>query len=192
MRFLAAVLFALTLSSLSLAQIPRIEVFGGFSAEHIAPCGTATTSAINVSCAFESGELLSSRHFYNGWNAAVTVGGHFVGLTADVAGHYGSFNSAPSLSRHSFLFGPTVRFPLPVITPFAHALFGVVKQSSSSDPALAFTAPEFALGGGVDWKLMKFVAVRVAQVDYEWQRNPTSGLSAAQGFRVGAGVVLKF
>jgi len=192
MKFLAAVFLVLTLPSLTMAQIPHIEVFGGFSTEHIAPCGTTTTFANGVSCAFEQGELQSSLHYYNGWNAAVTLGGHFIGFTADIAGHYGTFNAAPSLSRHSFLFGPTVRIPLPKITPFAHALFGVVKQSSSEDSALAFTEPNIALGGGVDWKASKFIAIRLAQVDYEWQRNPTSGLPSPHGFRLGTGVVLKF
>jgi len=192
MKFLAAVFLVLALSSLTVAQSSHIEVFGGFSTEHIAPCGTRTTNATGESCAFEQGELQSSQHYYNGWNAAGTLGGHFIGFTADIAGHYGSFNAAPSLSRYSFLFGPTVRIPVSKITPFVHALFGVVKQSSSGDSALAFTEPNIAIGGGVDWKRSKLIAIRLVQVDYEWQRNPTSGLPSPHGFRLGAGVVLKF
>jgi hypothetical protein len=35
-------------------------------------------------------------------------------------------------------------------------------------------------GGGVDWKVSKFIAIRLAQVDYEWQRNPTMANSLAR------------
>src|SRR5258708_1154360 len=125
MKFLAAVFFVLTLCSLTMAQIPHIEVFGGFSTEHIAPCGTTTTFANGVSAAFEQGKLQSPLHYYKGWKGGVPLGGHFMGSTADLAGHYGPLTGPPSFPRHSFLFGPTVRIPLPKITPFGHALFGV-------------------------------------------------------------------
>jgi hypothetical protein len=192
MKFPAPVFLVLTLSSLTMAQIPHIEVFGGFSTERIAPCGATASNSFGESCGFEQGELQSSLHYYNGWNAAVTLHERLIGFTADIAGHYGTYNGAPSLSRYSFLFGPTVRIPVPKITPFAHALFGVVKEISSGDSALAFTEPGIALGGGVDWKMSKLVAIRLAQVDYEWQRNPTGGLPGPHGFRLGSGVVLRF
>jgi hypothetical protein len=53
MKFLAAAFLVLTLSSLTMAQSSHIEVFGGFSTEHIAPCGTRTTNANGESCGFE-------------------------------------------------------------------------------------------------------------------------------------------
>ena len=113
----------------------------------------------------------------------------FAGITADVAGQNGAFGSA---SRYSFLFGPTFRVRLPVLSPFAHALFGVVKETSGSDSQYAFTKAEFALGGGVDVHVSRHLAVRPIQLDYEWakhphQRNP----QPSTGFRLSAGVVFK-
>lgn len=95
------------------AQTSKVEIFGGYSVEHIAPCGTQTTYAQGESCGLEAGELASSSNYYNGWEAAATWGAEasgslhpFFGLTADFSGHYGIFGSQSS--RYSFLFGPTV------------------------------------------------------------------------------------
>lgn len=112
------------------------------------------------------------------------------GLTADFSGHYGVFGSQSS--RYSFLFGPIVAFHLTKLRPFGHALFGVTKETTSSGFSYSFLAPEVALGGGLDLNLSRRFALRLAQVDYEWQRNPTSGLPAPHGFRLSAGVVFKF
>jgi hypothetical protein len=197
------ILTILAISSLASAQDPpRVEIFGGYSAERIAPCGTQTTAGQGISCGLEQGELQSSLKFYNGWNAAVTWGSEpaphrFVGFTADFSGHYGFFGSQSSL--YSFLFGPTVAFRLSKLTPFGHALVGLTKEttsssaSSSANPSqYSFAAPKIALGGGLDLNVSRRFAVRLGQADYEWQRNPTSGLPGPRGFRFSAGVVFKF
>ncbi|HUA16769.1 MAG TPA: hypothetical protein VMG31_15855 [Verrucomicrobiae bacterium] len=194
MKILAAgVLFLLLVTGSALSQNgARLEVFGGYSAEHIAPCGTVTTYGQGFSCGLEEGELQSSNIFIHGWEAAMTgYVDRFVGFTADFATHYHAFDQ-PGDTRYSFLFGPTVAVPLPKITPFAHALFGVVKETESLGASSAFTAPEIALGGGVDVKVSRRFAVRIAQIDYEWQRNPTSGLPHPSGMRYGGGIVFKF
>ncbi len=175
------------------AQSPKLEIFGGYSVEHIAPCGETTTFAQGFSCGLELGELASSKGYFHGWNGSVTAYfNRFVGITADVAGHYGPFGSN-SNARYSFLFGPTFTLHAPLINPFAHALFGVVKETAGkSGLQTAFTKPEFALGGGIDLSLSRRLALRPIQLDYEWQKNPTSGLSNPTGFRLSAGIVLKF
>jgi len=190
MKLLAAVLLSLTLISSAAAQAPRIEIFGGYSVEHIAPCGDSTTFAQEFSCGLELGELRSSKGYFQGWNGSATAYfNRFVGVTADVAGHYGAFSTD---SRYSFLFGPTVSLHTPILTPFAHALFGFVKESAGGGIQSSFTKPEFAIGGGVDLSVSKHLAVRPVAFDYEWQKNPTSGLSNPTGFRLSAGLVLKF
>jgi hypothetical protein len=193
MKLLAAVFLFLTLIAAATAQAPKLEVFGGYSVEHIAPCGDSTTVGQPFSCGLELGELVSSKGYFHGWNGSVTAYfNRFVGITADVAGHYGPFGSN-SNARYSFLFGPTVTLHSPVINPFAHALFGMVKETGSGGLSdTAFTKPEFAIGGGLDLGLSKRLALRPIQLDYEWQKNPTSGLSSPTGFRLSAGVVLKF
>jgi hypothetical protein len=191
MKLLAAVLLTVMgLASSAIAQAPKVEIFGGYSVEHIAPCGTTTTFAQEFSCGLELGELASSKGYFHGWNGSATAYfNRFFGITADVAGHYGAFGSD---SRYSFLFGPTFTLHAPLINPFAHALFGGVTEGSGSGSITSFTKPEFAIGGGVDLGLSRHLAIRPVQLDYEWQRNPTGGLSNPTGFRLSAGVVLKF
>jgi hypothetical protein len=193
MKILAAGTLAVLFSLSVLAQDrPRAEVFGGYSAEHIAPCGTMTTFAMGESCGLESGELIGSNIFIHGWNASITgYANRFVGFTADFATHYHAFNAAGD-TRYSFLFGPTVALPLARIRPFAHALFGAVRETDSSGGSTGFTKPELAVGGGVDVGVSRRLAVRLAQVEYEWQRNPTSGLPHPNGIRFGSGIVFKF
>jgi hypothetical protein len=183
------VLLFLALVSSGAAQAPKLEVFGGYSVEHIAPCGSTTTVAAEFSCQLEAGELAGSKGYFNGWNASVTgYANRLVGFTADFAGHYGAFSTAP---RYSFLFGPTFALRLPILTPFAHALFGFVNETGGFNSQYAFTKPEFAVGGGVDVNVSRHLAVRPFQFDYEWQKTPTSGIPDPTGFRFAAGVVFK-
>lgn len=190
MKVLASA-FLITLLTVP-AAAQRFEVYGGYSAERIAPCGTSTTFALGTSCGLELGELTSSNNFINGWNAALTAYGHrILGFTADFATHYHTFDS-PTRTRYSFLFGPTVALPLPKIKPFAHVLFGAVKETDSSGGIDSFTEPDILVGGGLDFKMSHHFSVRLAQVEYEWQKNPTSGLSNPNGLRLGAGIVFKF
>jgi hypothetical protein len=186
------ILTSLVLTCSSFAQAPKAEIFAGYSLERIAPCGT-TTGAQGASCGLELGELATSTTNYNGWNASAT--GYFnryLGVTADVAGLYGSFfNGTVSTPRYGFLFGPTFRFPASKFTPFAHALFGAIRQTSS-ESILSFTEQATAIGGGVDMNLSRRLAVRLGQFDYEWVKNPTGGLPSAHGLRYSGGVVFKF
>jgi opacity protein-like surface antigen len=191
MKLLAAVLLPLALMASAAAQAPKLEVFGGYSVEHIAPCGGNTSSTQEFSCGLEQGELQTSKGYFNGWNASATgYFNRFFGVTADFAGHYGAFSTA---SRYSFLFGPTFKMRLPILSPFAHALFGFVKETAGNgfDSQYVFTKPEIALGGGVDVNVSRHFAVRPVQLDYELQTSPTSGISNPTGFRLAAGVVFK-
>jgi hypothetical protein len=193
MKVLAGVFLSFAVASFAAAQSPKVEIFGGYSVEHIAPCGTTTTFAQGFSCGLESGELISSKGYFHGWNGAATAYfNRFVGITADVASHYGPFGSNSNV-RYSFLFGPTFTLHTPVLNPFAHALFGVVKETAGlAGSDTSFSKPEFAIGGGIDLSLSRHLALRPIQLDYEWQKNPTSGLSNPTGFRLSAGIVLKF
>jgi hypothetical protein len=204
MRFLAASVFTPILVSSfllpsALSQTSRVEIFGGYSVEHIAPCGTQTTYGQGESCGLEEGELASSNNYYNGWEAAATWGAEardlglrpFFGITADFSGHYGIFGSQSA--RYSFLFGPTVAFHLPKLRPFAHALFGLTKETASGGYSpYNFSVAEAVLGGGLDLNVSRRFAVRLIQADYEWQKNPTSSLPGPHGARLSAGVVFKF
>jgi hypothetical protein len=170
----------------------KFEVFGGYSFEHVAICGNAAGG-----CGLESGDLASLPRNLNGWNAAVT--GYFSdhwGITADFSGHYASQSSGINsvrFSRFDYQFGPT--FPLGAAksdkaTGFVHLLFGGVHQSVFNTNG--FSA---ALGGGVDWRVSRHFAVRVAQMDYAFATVPKSsvgsGTGFTNGFRYSGGVVFR-
>jgi opacity protein-like surface antigen len=178
-RLVGSVLLVMVACSLSMAQTPRVEVFGGYSFLH------------------EPSENL------HGWNGAATVYlRRNLGITADFAGHYSSnsFTAALTtfnLNTHlfSYTFGPTLalhnssRF-----TPFAHVLFGGTRFTSkvtsstinSNGSTNVFT---FIGGAGLDIRVGHNLAVRPVQLEYE-------GLHFTGGWmnnmRYSAGVVFRW
>ena len=138
----------------------------------------------------------------NGWEG--TVEGKFLpwlGGVVDFDWHYGSASTSCigvgcspmkfglNGSRHSLLFGPRVSTNLGKYTPFAQALFGFSHQTDTgggiSTSALGFSQ---AFGGGVDYKLLQAVALRV-QTD--WMRSHLFSGSQTN-FRISTGVVFRF
>jgi len=150
-------------------------------------------------------ERLSASHTtgLNGWEGSLE--GKFlpwVGIVADLSGLYGSHNvevcsivlppcSFPKVDakRYTFLFGPRVSVSVGKFTPFAHALIGAghvrVEGSgiSNSDTSLAT-----AIGGGLDYKLIKGIAWRV-QGDEVHTRFFGHG---QDHFRFSTGIVFRF
>ena len=174
-----AVLLFATLAS---AQIPRGNVFFGYS--------------------YYNTDLSSNdRANTNGWEASIE--GKvipWVGIVADFDAHYGSQNFAifcptcalsgtvnASFTENNYLFGPRVSVSVGKIRPFAEALFGAghvnVNNGVGSDTSFAT-----ALGGGFDYKLIPLLAWRL-QGDYVQTRF----FSATQNnVRISTGIVLRF
>lgn len=189
---LAAMLCALMAPVVAAQDNPKIEVFGGFSAERVALCGPRTG---NCNFSTEEGPTTAT---HPGWNVAAT--GYIFksfGVTADFAGHSGQSSIPTGGSVHtsdvSFLFGPVFAHRIRSISPFAHALFGVVRRSVAS---LDISPNPFALliGGGVDVAVHRHVAIRLGEFDYERLNLPSSNAPATSvsGFRYSGGIVLKF
>ncbi|MFL6335656.1 MAG: outer membrane beta-barrel protein [Pyrinomonadaceae bacterium] len=138
------------LSASAQEEVPKAEVFGGYS--------------------WAGGD-------FHGWNASVTGNvNRWFGLTADFDGHYS--DGEPGVVRerqraHSILVGPRFSLRRKRATPFAYALFGGIRfRSEVSAPAFNFFASDadtgfnMALGGGLDVRLSRRVAVRAFQLDY--------------------------
>lgn len=160
-KLLLAILLLPSLSSLTSAQIPTSgDVFFGYSYSGGQTFGNFGTHGANM----------------NGWDAAVQ--GRFLpwlSAVADFDWHYGGNNlfgcvGVPCMpksfrlnaSRHEVLFGPRASYSFGRYTPFAEFLFGLAHQTdtgggiSNSDSAFST-----AIGGGLDYKLIKGVAWRV-------------------------------
>lgn len=117
----------------------------------------------------------------------------FLGAVADFNGNYGTLNGS-GVREHTFLFGPQVSLPAKV-SPFAHALFGVAKESQDIlaakglSMASADTSFATAVGAGIDFNLVPLVKLRLIQFDY--LRTQLYGATQNQP-RVSAGVVFHF
>jgi hypothetical protein len=184
--------FVAAMAATSKAQ-DKVEVFGGYSYLHAseqvgqttlpgAPPLPNVTQHVNL----------------NGWEFAGQYKPlPFLGAVADFNGNYGTLHGGGT-GIHTFLFGPQVSLPMKV-SPFAHALFGIAKESQ--DPFTTGVSPQgfvslgsdkswaTAIGVGIDVKVAPFIKVRLFQVDY--LRTQLHGTTQNQP-RASAGVVFHF
>jgi hypothetical protein len=180
-RIAASLLAMFVFGSAAIAQVPtKGNIFFGYS---------------YLSDQANSG----SRANLNGWNGSLE--GKvlpFVGIVADFSGNYGSGNfphccnpgngSPSNVNAHlqTVAFGPRVSAPILKFTPFGEALFGVSHISglgSSSDTSFADV-----LGGGIDYRLMRGIGLRV-----EGDLLQTRFFSNTQNnFRLSTGIVFRF
>jgi len=179
----------LGLISLPLMAQDRLEVFGGYQYLHF---GTATANGQS---------LPGGSQGFNGWNAAATLKlGKLFGVEGDFGGGYATVNG---ISFHSYTYtgGPVVFVSAGAIKPFVHALFGGVQlggsQSGVSESLNGLTA---MVGGGVDAKVNKLLALRLAQVDWLYFHfgsqtvagTPVPSFSGHNNVRISTGIVLRF
>ncbi|MGA3350227.1 MAG: outer membrane beta-barrel protein [Candidatus Sulfotelmatobacter sp.] len=183
----------LLFAGLASAQVPTSgNVFVGYSFEN------TSSSSLDF--------LNSNRANLNGWEA--TLEGKvfpWVGIVADFAGHYGTqteqfelggINSTASVNAHEFtaLFGPRVSVSVGKFRPFAEALFGaghITTRDTSGGVGLVSpsdTSFATALGGGLDYKIIRPVAVRF-QGDYVQTRFFGN---TQNDVRFSTGIVLRF
>jgi hypothetical protein len=162
-----AVLLVCSQASLWAQDVPKAELFAGFSVLSVGGEGDRNTAA--------------------GWQASVA--GNFtdrLGLVGDFGGHYKDGGR-----NHQFLFGPRVSARRERVTPFAHALFGGMRFSGGGGSETNFA---MGFGGGIDYNVRDRVAIRVVQFDWlptrfdagsagsEWETNI---------IRFGFGIVFK-
>jgi len=137
----------------------------------------------------------------NGWQATLEgrVFPH-VGIVADFTGHYGSQDFAAfcevapcpinfvnlSLSEHNVMFGPRFSASVGKLRPFFEAEVGVSHLTVNS--AGSHNSFATSVGGGIDYRLMRFVAWRF-QGDYV----ATRFFSTTQNnIRLSTGIVFRF
>ena len=193
-KILVAVFMVLSFAGLACAQVP-------------------TSGNIFVGYSYYNSKLEADRASLNGWEGSLEgkVFPH-LGIVADVSGHYGSQNfpicpvvpvgsgggscSAISASTHDLnvMFGPRISFSAGRWRPFGEGLFGIGHIASSgfgTDNSFAM-----ALGGGVDYRIVKPVAWRF-QLDYMRTQFTLEGFGFSSGstqhnFRMSTGIVFRF
>ena len=195
MRKIGFILFALLLfAGPASAQVPTSgNVFFGYSYENV------SSSALDFAN--------TTRSNLNGWEASVEGKGFpWVGFVGDVAGHYGTQGyqfdlggvlTPVNVNAHEItaMFGPRVSASVGKFRPFAEALFGVghITTTQSASVPDNFVQPSetsfaWALGGGLDYKIIRPIAWRF-QGDY----LETRYFSTTQNnVRLSTGIVVRF
>ncbi|HXY13525.1 MAG TPA: hypothetical protein VEI26_03390 [Terriglobales bacterium] len=203
-RFFIFTLAAVWFTSFCKAQ-DKFELYGGYSYFRASVREAEFTTCITI-CPVQPVTLVSQNANLNGWEFS---GQYkmlpFLGAVADFNGTYGTLNNA-NAREHTLLFGPQISLPAKV-SPFAHALLGVAKESQDQIPPLpgpcpvgipacsgfsslgADTSFASAFGAGIDVKAISFVSVRLFQIDYV--RTQLHGATQNQP-RISAGVVFHF
>jgi opacity protein-like surface antigen len=174
-------------------------MFGGLLLLVNAASGQVPSGNVFVGYSYYNADFSSlGRSNLNGWNGSVE--GKvlpWVGIVADISGHYGSERVAVlcpeicpiasfSVHEYDFLFGPRLSVSVGKIRPFAEAMFGgghINAGGGGSDTSFAT-----ALGGGVDYHLVPLVSLRL-EGDYVQTRffNATQS-----NVRLSTGIVLRF
>lgn len=168
----------------------QVQIFGGYSYVHPTVSVQTTIICPGPPCPVTT---TTTHPNFNGWEFAGTYNFFkVVGLTADVAGNYGTVQGAP-VHLQTYLFGPQIHLPGPV-SPFAHLLAGVGHETignSTSALVIPFSGNAFAAaaGGGIDIKVIPFVSLRVIQFDELVTRFHSTRQNQP---RVSAGVVIHF
>ena len=175
------------LASFAVAQIPTSgNIFVGYSFEN------TNWSGINSGLA---------RPNLNGWEASLE-GKLFphLGIVTDFSSHYGSESflsesvSGPvrvNVTGHEWeiLFGPRLSIPIGNFTPFAEGMIGFAHIHNGGDfPSSANSSIATALGGGLDYRLIRILAVRL-EVDYVGTRFFHT---TQNNLRISPGLVLRF
>jgi hypothetical protein len=180
MRNLFIVLLLAAASAGAWAQVPKGNVFFGYSYERTP---VVTNDTINT----------------NGWD--LSLEGKlvpFLGLVVDVDGHYGSgtfaFNCVEScfananVAEHNVLLGPRVSFQVGAFRPFAEVLIGAAHVSRSGGISDSDTSFANAIGGGLDYRIFGPLSLR-GQLDWVETRFYSN---TQNGVRLSTGVALHF
>jgi len=183
---LLALSFILLCAAMASAQLPKASVYFGYAHTNTDVVPGSSTGL-------------------NGWDGQLEGSVFpFVSVVVDVGGYYGSNNllnlgciplsggsCKASGSVYTALLGPRVSFSAGKFRPFAHALFGAAHVSASASAiSLSDSDTSFgdAIGGGIDYKFLPFLAWRV-EGDYLQTRFYSGTQNNA---RFTTGLVLRF
>jgi hypothetical protein len=189
---ICAISFITFISTLAAAQLPS-GGNGFFGYSYLRGQAFANSNAVQAS---------GGKASMSGWEGSVE--GKYMpwlGVVADLDWHYGGHNTETCVpngpctafrlnaSRDTFMFGPRASMVYKRYRPFAEVLLGVGYQSDTgggiSNSDLTFAT---ALGGGVDYWLLRSVALRG-----QLHAVHTSFFGNGQfDLRVATGIVFKF
>ena len=160
-------------------QDSKVDLYGGYDYVHY----TASPRINGVPPSeSENANGLSGQIQYNISNR--------LGAVAELSGYALSRQGSATTYQVSYLFGPRVNLRQGRVTPFAQALFGGfwVADGVTLGSASAFGT---TMGGGIDIRVSKHIALRPAQAEYFLTKLPDGNTNRQNNFRYGAGVMLR-
>ncbi|MFB3916784.1 MAG: outer membrane beta-barrel protein [Terriglobales bacterium] len=201
LTLIALLVFVLAACSLA-AEIPKFEVFGGYSLLHMntnLPKADFGTDSIDPS----------------GWRGSFTYNvNRYIGLTAEVGGQYNSSTFSPLIPEppigaptaplaaplvpsgdvvhdstriHTFLFGPKFTKRGKKLSPYAQVLFGLahgaMNASVNGGPSTELLSDDtlgISFGVGLDAHFTRRLSLRVGQLDLlhtGFDFRPVAGLA---------------
>jgi opacity protein-like surface antigen len=202
--WLGVLVFALAIPAMAQDELPKFDLFGGYSYVRVNLQGDIHS---NLNGASGAVGFYPSRHL----GVVGDFGGYHIGtLTAGSSSPLGSGSLPVSGSLFTYLFGPRFRFGGEGATPFVQALFGGAHSgditcSTSNTACSAATggtghliksdnAFAMALGGGIDIKLSTHFSVR-GQGEYLMTRfkditSSTAATASQNNARLSVGIVI--
>jgi hypothetical protein len=179
-KFVVLIVFLGLLALPLMAQ--KAEVFGGYQYLRLGSDNSNNGTGNAIS--------------FNGWDTSVTgYFNKFFGVTGDFSGNYATVNGA-NVHIYSYTGGPVVGFREGRVNPFVHVLFGgahVSVSESAQGATVSVSKNGFTtlFGGGVDVKVNRAVAVRLAEFD--WVYYHFSDLNTSNdNVRLTTGIVFRF
>ena len=204
------ILFAAVLLTSISALAQRADVFGEYSYVHFSPT-IGGLSSVSLNGGGGGADLYflkilgikadfmkyASTTFTRTYNTPVTI----PGKGTIPAGTY-----SVQGDMFTYLFGPVLRLPFPLVKPFGEVLFGgsstnayanLAKEINAAGGSISVPSQHpftMAAGGGVDVSVSRHVAIRLAEFDYMLTRyaNPLTSTDHQNNFRYTGGLVLKF
>jgi len=164
----------------SAQEVPRVDLFAGYSYVHTGP--EITLPSFNANGGVGSVAL----NLTNWGSLVVEVGGIHASTI------HGTDVDATALT---YMAGPKISlFHRSTFTPFGQFLFGFVNTNPGfNQTAVSHNTFAMSPGAGLDWNAARHIGIRLGQVDYLLTRMPTSTNQVNwNNFRYSAGVVLRF
>jgi len=144
--FLSLFLFIVASLPSAAQDVPRIEVFGGYSYLRFDSRSFGFAGSSNL----------------NGYNLAPAFNVfHGFGVVGELSGQYGSH-----LNLRDVAVGPQILYPRNNLIFFAHVMYGDARTHVSVGNGPGDTARVIVAGAGADLHYSSRLSIRVVQVDY--------------------------
>lgn len=205
-----AILFGTILLACVSAWAQRADVFGEYSYLHFSPTiGGASSRSFNGGGG--GADLYFLKIFgvkadFMGYASTTFTKTYLTPVVIPGRGTIPAGTYTTQSNMFTYLFGPLLRIPLPVVKPFGEVLFGgsytnayvnLTKQIESNGGTISTPSQHpftLAVGGGVDLSVSHRVAIRLGEFDYVLTRysNPLTSTNNQNNFRYTGGIILKF